>query len=414
MSVRALRTTTSRFTSNALMATPQLRKKATSLAADRKIDLQRIRRMTQKLQFLFEDQGIDLSSEISQDLTSVMAESRHEIEQLYPEGSFRRLFWDEQLKANKVKGKQGMRWHPLMIRWALNLKMRSGSAYHDMGEAGFIKLPSERTLRDYTHHFKETTGFQKELTDLLVKEADLKNLRPFQKNVVLLFDKMKVRESLVFDKRSEVVLGFVNLGEEEDQLAQLEKSVKSTNTRPCRQEVATHVLALMVRGVATSLRFPYAHFATSGVTSGVLTSIIWSAVQHIETAGFHVIAITADGAASNRKFFELSSASIAEANNKSFNPYSPQPSPIWLFSDVPHLTKTTRNCLLHSYPGNKSRAMHVSYGCYFYGFVNIWFLTLASWSRYNLETCDRAASTLARSIASKWPSISAKNQIAAR
>ncbi len=56
-----------------------------------------------------------------------------------------------------------MRWHPMMIRWCLNLKLLSSSAYHSLRTSGFIKLPSERTLRDYTNYFKSKEGFQPEV-----------------------------------------------------------------------------------------------------------------------------------------------------------------------------------------------------------------------------------------------------------
>ena len=56
-------------------------------------------------------------------------------------------------------------------RWCLNLKLLSSSAYHCLSTSGFVKLPSERTLRDYTHVFKSTTGFQTEVDNMLREEV---------------------------------------------------------------------------------------------------------------------------------------------------------------------------------------------------------------------------------------------------
>ena len=42
------------------------------------------------------------------------------------------------------------------------------------------------------------------------------------------------------------------------------------------------------------------------------------------------------------------------------NQYSDKPGYIYFFSDVPHLLKTTRNCLSHSYPKSRIRSMTVS------------------------------------------------------
>ena len=41
------------------------------------------------------------------------------------EGSFRPVFWDQQLQNSKKGDARQHRWHPLMIKWCLNLKIFS-------------------------------------------------------------------------------------------------------------------------------------------------------------------------------------------------------------------------------------------------------------------------------------------------
>lgn len=94
-----------------------------------------------------------MDSSLHGDLLDIMTEKTPEINQVYPEGSFSRMFREQQLQAASVKDSRQVRWHPVMIRWCLNLKRLSSSAYHATHSAGFIKLPSERTLRDYTNYF---------------------------------------------------------------------------------------------------------------------------------------------------------------------------------------------------------------------------------------------------------------------
>lgn len=101
------------------------------------------------------------------DLLGIMNENSTNIKQAYPEGSFARLFWEEQLKAASVKDARQIRWHPLMIKWCLNLKLISSAAYHTVRTSGFLRLPSERTLRDYTHYFKSQAGFLPDLNEQL-------------------------------------------------------------------------------------------------------------------------------------------------------------------------------------------------------------------------------------------------------
>ena len=78
----------------------------------------------------------------------IMNENTVTVKKTYAEGSFARLLWDEQLKAASAKDPRQVRWHPVLIKWCLNLKLLSGSAYHALRTSGFLRLPSERTLRD--------------------------------------------------------------------------------------------------------------------------------------------------------------------------------------------------------------------------------------------------------------------------
>ena len=98
------------------------------------------------------------------------------------------------------------------------------------------------------------------------------------------------------------VVGFTNLGNINDELLHLEKVCLGDEEHP---PVATHLLVLMVRGIFFKLNFPYAHFATEGVTADLLFPIVWEAVLQIESVGLKVIFITADGASPNRKFFRM-------------------------------------------------------------------------------------------------------------
>ena len=77
----------------------------------------------------------------------------------------------------------------MMIRWCLNLKLLSSSAYHALRSSGFLKLP---TLRDYMHFVKTRLGFQAEVDTMLVHEAGLSELPEWKNHVVLLLDSKRV------------------------------------------------------------------------------------------------------------------------------------------------------------------------------------------------------------------------------
>lgn len=62
-----------------------------------------------------------------------------------------------------------------------------------MRETGFISLPSERTLRDYTHVFQAKPGIQYEVNNQLIREAKLDQLEPWKTNVCVVFDEVKIK-----------------------------------------------------------------------------------------------------------------------------------------------------------------------------------------------------------------------------
>ena len=60
-----------------------------------------------------------------------------------------------------------------MIKWCLSLKLLSSSCYNALRSSGLIKLPSERTLRDYTNWTKSTTGLSVSVDQQLLSEANI-------------------------------------------------------------------------------------------------------------------------------------------------------------------------------------------------------------------------------------------------
>ena len=69
-----------------------------------------------------------------------------------------------------VKGKSGVRWHPIFLCWCLNLSRVSPKAYDIIKQSG-IQLPTRWTLKDYTHWVSAKTGFNNEVDMFLKSEA---------------------------------------------------------------------------------------------------------------------------------------------------------------------------------------------------------------------------------------------------
>ena len=80
----------------------------------------------------------------------------------------------------KVKSKTEIRWHPLFIRWCLNLSRVSPKAYEVLKESGF-QMPTRRTLNDYTHWVSAKPGFNHEVDVFLQTEAKVETLEEWQR-----------------------------------------------------------------------------------------------------------------------------------------------------------------------------------------------------------------------------------------
>lgn len=90
---------------------------------------------------------------------------------ILPDGSFRKLFWQQQTKALLCQDLCQRHWHPLMIKWCLNLKLVSSAAYHSLQASGMSVLPSDGTLWDYSNIVKSTVGFSLAVIQQLHDEA---------------------------------------------------------------------------------------------------------------------------------------------------------------------------------------------------------------------------------------------------
>ena len=200
-----------KHTNNCYLNTPQRKRKLEHLQVRASNAEKEVKKLQERIEQCAERNGVQIQPSLNDDFIHIMKENAAHIEENFPEGSFRHLFWEQQFRAAKTKHARQMRWHPCMIRWCLNLKLLSSAAYHSLRTSGFIKLPSERTLRDYTHFIKSKGGFNSELDQLLADELLVENL-PYW-HVVLVLDEVKIKESLVFDKHETEVVGFVDMGD---------------------------------------------------------------------------------------------------------------------------------------------------------------------------------------------------------
>ncbi len=292
-------TSTSSHVNYRYLSTPQKVQRLRQLSQKNRQLREKIRRLQRKLDKVYETSSVLLDDETSQDLQDIMDQQDSSVQAKYQEDSFEAIFWRHQKHSLSKKGKDknGNRWHPLMIRWCLYLRHCSSKAYEVIRESGCIALPSQRTLRDYSNAVKAGAGFSSELDEQLLQASKLMTSASYHALVFILLDEMHIREELVFDKHTGKLIGFVDLGSVNNHLSQFEqllsteddcgndgKSDDTDNEIP----LAKSMMVFMVRGIFTTLRFPYALFPCCSLVGEQLFSPFWECVFRLERIGFKV------------------------------------------------------------------------------------------------------------------------------
>ena len=270
---------------------------------------QAIDHLRDQVKKLIDKNAKEVEDDLDEALVEIVREKSPFIASRYEEGSFARVFWDAQQKAASVKNTKSMRWHPLMIRWCLYLRHLSSSAYETIRESNVIKLPSQRTLRDYTYYTKATMGFSADVDEQILKAAKLDSCPERVKYIIILMDEMHIKEGLVYDKHTGIlyslfvftvcihthilyslfvfththivftvcvclytnsvgsITGFVQLGDINSHLASLEHQLDDDQLP---EQLANSMLVIFVRGLFSKLNFAYVQFPCTSLSGDKL------------------------------------------------------------------------------------------------------------------------------------------------
>ena len=307
---------------------------------DQRLKIKNLKTKLSEMEIELKKNSIPVDSNLDKDILTIMSNK----DNMSP---FMQLFWQQQKKAFE-RSSTGVKYHPMIIRFCLSLQAKSASCYEELRNSGILKLPSQRTLRDYKNAIHPKRGFNEEIISELKDLTD--KLFDTQRYVALSFDEMKIQAGLVFDKYTGALIGFVDLGDPETNYAVLEEC-----------ELASHVMVLYIRGLQTDLKFALANFGTKGITAYQLVPIFWKAVGILEvTCNLWVVSATSDGASQNRKFYKMHFGISADKDESIVfrvkNLFALHRH-IHFFSDAPHLVKTARNCLYSSGFGSSVRLM---------------------------------------------------------
>ena len=84
--------------------------------------------------------------------------------------------------------------------------------YNLIRSSGFLQLPHQSTLSKYTGFASTGSSFNPDIIKRLIDESNITEAKEYEKNVMLLFDEMKVKAGLVFSRSTGKLIGFVELG----------------------------------------------------------------------------------------------------------------------------------------------------------------------------------------------------------
>lgn len=344
------------FTNWKYFTSQQLKDKYDQQRVEIKILKRKIGHLEERVEDSCIENGIHLDTDLGQSFLDIIQNNDKSALEYFEAGSPQHVLWKQQKLAAESKHMRQMRWHPTLIRWCIALHSKSPAAYKMIKDSKFLVLPHECTLRDYTQFTTPGCGSNPEVLLRIVQEH-LNEVPDFKRNVSLLFDEVKIKSGLVYCSETGNLIGFCDIGSVGNDLATFGRQC---NEKEEKNELATHMLTFMVRGIFSSLESVFAYYPCTGFNSHQLYWVVWDAIGNLEIVGFRVRAIVCDGATPNRKFYRLHSTAVNQGVcNYTTNLYFPERR-IYFFCDVPHLLKTTRNNLENSNWHNKTRNLHVS------------------------------------------------------
>ena len=342
-----------KYTNHRWMDTDGLTERIKTLTIEKKALVRKVSSYSVQITKLLERKGVQMTKGYS-DLCAEIMEKNTMPE--FPDGSPQSLLWSQQLEQLKLENKRTMRWHPLIVRWCLSIYMTSPAAYKQMASKRnkLLILPHENTLKKYINFTKPESGFNIDIIDCLIKDSKVEKLPEGQKNVSLIFDEIKIKSGLIYRKSSGEIIGFTEMGDLNEEIERFKDTCEKTDADD--RDFATYVNVFMVRGICSKLCYPFGYHAGLGFSADQLFPLVWEATYVLESIGFYVRAWVCDGASPNRKFFKINAL---KEDYWTWNLFDPTRK-IFLFSDTPHLLKTTRNNLENSLANKNSRNLHVS------------------------------------------------------
>ena len=223
-------------------------------------------------------------------------------------------------KKAQLKNPKSMRYEAEWLLECLLLRCKSMSVYEHIRATGLIPLSHRDTLRRLLSGVSCKLGFNEAMLEAI--ERDLRGRPTAERVVVLSFDEMSILQSLDLNMETLTIDGYVCVEDDpvinRESFAEIADICGEEGIQLCSEDVeirkdikekdlADHALVFMCRPLLGRWVCPFGVFASRSAAPGKdLHRLMMAAIIKLQACGAIVLAVTCDGAQTNKTVWKLS------------------------------------------------------------------------------------------------------------
>ncbi|XP_065911308.1 uncharacterized protein [Dysidea avara] len=319
----------------------------------------------------------DQSDEVNQIMQTIESEAATELDEVLKEMPTGRSIWNDDKRNPKAEffkdqrlnrnGKKQNQWSTITIRIALAVFVRSPAAYEALKSFNILQLPSRSTLQAYTGAFLHEAGAaaesiakQVEMYAASVAKCKKEGKLTPQSDGTLIFDEVKVVSGLIWNSRSQRIIGLAMT--ERDQ-ASLQDVFQSLSPDQHVQQT-THMLQFLWRDLTSGFDIVGPYYSCSeSMSSKFVLACILETIQLFQVYDLRTSLLICDGSSANLAALKASHGHFTGAYNNDhsgldpfvikpyfINQYDPPNKIHWLICPS-HQLKNMINALFSSQSG---------------------------------------------------------------
>ncbi|CAB4434938.1 unnamed protein product [Rhizophagus irregularis] len=248
---------------------------------------QTIHTLQNRIKQKVEEEGEKVSEElyqIAQDISRKVVKNEIDLSSLNP--IFQELIRVQSGKAN------GVRYHPMFMRWAIAVYSRAGhAAYEAMKD--IMRLPSISLIKTYINKSQQHSGWQDKTARHILEKMSIENI------------------GLLWSQRDNYYVGYLDFENEKEELQsfamQCEKELQTvnnsslpTNLKDYNRNLATQVYQIVWHSATCNFAYPIAYYGINTLTAYEINKILFHLAANLECIGIYTCRSVCDGAGENR------------------------------------------------------------------------------------------------------------------